>query len=451
MKARNPTTGEQGKEYQEHTPDEAKQIVDDVHTAWQSWKTVPFAERATLMKKAAEVLRANKEQYAQLMTDEMGKLLGDGVAEVEKCAWVCEYYAENAEQFLADELRETDASKSYVSYQPIGIVLAVMPWNYPFWQVFRFAAPNIMGGNCGVLKHASNVPGCALAIESVFKEAGFPKNVFRTLMIGARKVNAVLEHPHVRAATLTGSTPAGKAVASKAGAVLKKTVLELGGSDPYIILEDADIATAAATSAISRLLNAGQACICAKRLIVVESVKEQFTDAFVKAMHIPVGDPSDKNTRLGPMSRHDLRDELHDQVERSIAAGAKILLGGEVPDNPGAFYPATVLDNVQKGNPAYEEEFFGPVASIITVKDEAEAIAVANDSVFGLGAAVFSEDIGRAENVARQIEAGAVFVNDFVKSDPRMPFGGVKESGYGRELSEEGIREFMNAKTVVVR
>jgi succinate-semialdehyde dehydrogenase/glutarate-semialdehyde dehydrogenase len=453
MKAINPATGETIEEYPETTPQEVNAVIECTHNAFLGWLTTNFQERAVLMKRAARVLRDHANEYAVLMTLEMGKLLGDARAEAEKCAWVCEFYAENAERFLEREVIETDAGKSFVTFNPLGVVLAVMPWNFPFWQVFRFAAPALMAGNAGVLKHASNVPGCALAIEDIFRQAGFPDNLFRTLLIGSGQVDAVIENPLVKAATLTGSTPAGRSVAGAAGKSLKKTVLELGGSDPYVILEDADIEAAVATCVTSRLMNTGQSCIAAKRFIVVEQVRQRFEELYVEQMRSQkMGDPSTEGVTIGPLSRHDLRDELHDQVRASIDAGAKCLLGGQVPEGPGAFYPPTVLTDVKKGMPAFDDELFGPVASIISVKDEEEAIQAANDSVFGLGAAVFTQDIPRGERIAaEELEAGCCFVNAFVKSDPRLPFGGVKESGYGRELSHYGIKEFVNIKTVYVK
>ena len=452
LDAVNPATGELLKTYDEMTPGETAAAVEEAHAAWKSWRTVPFAERARPMKKAAAVLRERKEEFARLMALEMGKPLKQGISEAEKCALGCDYYAEHAEAHLAPEMVKTEASKSYVAFEPLGVVLAVMPWNFPFWQVFRFAAPALMAGNTGVLKHASNVPGCALAIEDVFVRAGFPKGVFRTLLVGSRQVKAVIEHPLVSAVTLTGSTPAGKAVAAQAGAVLKKTVLELGGSDPYIILEDADLDDAVNTCATSRLINSGQSCVNAKRFIVIEALAAAFTEKLVAAMKTKkMGDPLAEGTDIGPQARPDLRDELHAQVMDSVAKGATLLLGGEIPPGKGSFYPPTVLADVRPGMPAYDEELFGPVASVFTARDEADAVRIANDSIFGLGAAVFTRDAARGERLARELEAGCTFVNTLVASDPRLPFGGIKESGYGRELGTYGIKEFVNIKTVYVK
>ncbi len=449
----NPATGQLIKTYDEMTPGEVKEAIDRAHEAFLGWRETGFPQRSDLMRGAARVLRENAEEYARLMTEEMGKVIGEGRAEVEKCAWCCDFYAENAASFLEPEIIETDASRSFVTFQPLGVVLAVMPWNFPFWQVFRFAAPALMAGNVGVLKHASNVPGCALAIEDVFRKAGFPENTFRTLLIGSGQVDSVIENRRVTAVTLTGSTPAGRAVASKAGEVLKKSVLELGGSDPYVVLEDADLDTTVRTCVTSRLINAGQSCIAAKRFVVVDSVRKAFEERYVEQMRAKrMGDPLEKETEVGPQARHDLRDELHGQVMKSIEMGARCLLGGEIPEGDGAYYPPTVLTDVRAGMPAYDEELFGPVAAIIPVRDEAEAIRIANDSVFGLGAAVFTSDIERGERIATEkLEAGCCFVNAFVRSDPRLPFGGVKESGYGRELSHYGIREFVNIKTIFVK
>jgi succinate-semialdehyde dehydrogenase / glutarate-semialdehyde dehydrogenase len=448
----NPTTGETLARYEETTPAAVMDIVAKVHQAFMGWRRVTLAERAHLIRKAAQLLRGNAGEYARLMAQEMGKPVRGGIAEAQKCAFCCEFYAENAARFLAPEPVATEAHNSFVTYQPLGVVLAIMPWNFPFWQVFRFAAPSLMAGNAVVLKHASNVPGCALAIEQIFRQAGFPEDLFRTLMIGSGQVDAVIEHPLVRAATLTGSGQAGRAVASKAGAMLKKTVLELGGSDPYLVLEDADLEFAADICARARLVNSGQSCVAGKRFLVVDKIRADFEPRFVRRMSAAkIGDPLDNNTEVGPLARHDLRDTLHRQVEASIAKGARCLTGGTIPDGRGAYYPPTVLTDVRKGMPAYEEELFGPVAAVIPVKDEAQAIETANDSVYGLGGAIITRDRAHGEHIAAElIESGMVFVNEVVHSDPRLPFGGVKQSGYGRELSEVGIREFVNIKTVYV-
>ena len=452
MESINPATGKTIKTYEDMTPVQAAAVVEDAHTAWKAWRKTPFPERARLMKRAAEILRERKEAFATLMALEMGKPLKQGIAEAEKCALVCDYYAEHAEEHLASEIVETDAAKSYVAFDPLGVVLAIMPWNFPFWQVFRFAAPALMAGNAGVLKHASNVPGCALAIEEIFSTAGFPKGVFRALLIGSKHVKGLIEHPLVRAVTLTGSTPAGKAVAAQAGAVMKKTVLELGGSDPYLVLEDANLDQAVSTCTASRLINSGQSCVNAKRFIIVDPLLAAFTERMVAAMRTKkMGDPLADGTDVGPQARRDLRDDLHKQVLDSVAKGARVLLGGKIPPGPGSFYPPTVLGDVKPGMPAFDEELFGPVASIIKARDEADAVRLANDSVFGLGAAVFTEDTARGERIARELEAGCAFVNTLVASHVRLPFGGVKDSGYGRELGSYGIREFVNVKTIYIK
>lgn len=452
MKSTNPATGELIATYDPISFEKTDRIIKKAAAAQSSWQDTPFEKRAVLLRRAADLLRENAREYGRLMAREMGKPVYQGVSEAEKCAWVCDYYANHGADFLAPQEIDSDAVKSYVIFQPLGVVLAVMPWNFPFWQVFRFAAPTLMAGNAGLLKHASNVLGCALAIEKVFKDAGFPKNLFRTLLIESKQVDSVIKNDLVRAVTLTGSTKAGQAVAQTAGSVLKKTVLELGGSDAYVILEDADIDSAVKTCVHSRLINSGQSCIAAKRFVVVKSQLEKFTKQFVEEMSKQkMGDPFDEEADIGPQARHDLRDELHEQVRKSIEKGAKCLLGGEVPNSKGAFYPPTVLTDVLPGMPAYEEELFGPVASIIAAEDEADAIRIANDTVFGLGGAVFTRDVDRGEKIAaEQLQAGACFVNTFVKSDPRLPFGGIKESGYGRELSSFGIHEFVNIKTVYV-
>lgn len=452
MQSINPASGDVLQSYAPVSDAEALAAAEAAHEAFSDWRDVGFEARAALMQRAAAVLEDECERYARLISDEMGKVLTEARSEVEKCAWVCRYYAERAHEFLADEPVETDAAESFVSFQPIGVVLAVMPWNFPFWQVFRFAAPALMAGNVALLKHASNVPGCSLMIEEVFEKAGFPPNVFRSLLISSSQVAALIELPIVRAVTLTGSTNAGKAVAEKAGAFMKKTVLELGGSDAYLILEDADLEAASEICVKSRMINAGQSCIAAKRFIVVEAVHDEFLRRVKERMAaLKMGDPLDESVDLGPQARVDLRDELHQQVVASVSAGAKLWLGGEVPEQAGAWYPPTLLADVVPGMPAYDEELFGPVAAVIKVKDEAEAIEVANSTVFGLGAAVFTRDEARGRLIAREkLDAGACFVNSFVASDPRLPFGGVKDSGYGRELSWFGIREFVNIKAVSV-
>jgi succinate-semialdehyde dehydrogenase / glutarate-semialdehyde dehydrogenase len=449
----NPFNGAVLKSYPEHSSDEVKQKITATHQAWLQWRATSFQKRAIYLRNAAAVLRSRTKDLARLMALEMGKPVKAGAAEIEKCAVCCEYYAENAEHFLADEFIATEASKSYVSFQPLGVILAVMPWNFPFWQLFRFLAPALMAGNCGLLKHASNVFGCALAIEDIIKEAGYPDHVFQTLLIGSKSVDAVIEHPLVKAVTLTGSTEAGIKVAQKAAAVLKKTVLELGGSDAYIILADADLEQAATICAESRLINSGQSCIAAKRFIVLNQVADEFTQHLRKHMESRItGDPLDEATEVGPQARVDLRDQLHQQVMKSVKQGAKCILGGTIPEGNNAFYPPTILTQVKKGMPVYEEETFGPVAAIITAEDEEEAIAMANDSPFGLGAAVFSTNIKKAEFIAaNRLDAGSCFVNEAVKSDPRLPFGGIKTSGYGRELGIYGIKEFVNIKTVLIK
>jgi len=448
----NPTDGSLVREYAETPPGEVASALAAAARAFESWRRTTFAERASSLRRAGALLRERREELARLMALEMGKPVAQGRAEAEKCAWVCEHYAEHAESLLAPEEARTDASKSYVTFEPLGPVLAVMPWNFPFWQVFRFAAPALMAGNVGLLKHASNVSGCALAIEEILHAAGVPRDAFRTLLVGSSRVAALVEAPEVVAVTLTGSTPAGRAVAAKAGACLKKTVLELGGSDPYVVLEDADLEKTAETCAAARLLNGGQSCIAAKRFVVVEPVLRRFEELLVARVRARrTGDPLEEGVDVGPQARRDLRDELHRQVEASVARGARVLLGCAVPDGPGAFYPPSVLTGVAPGMPAFDEELFGPVAAIVAAKDEGDAIRLANHTVFGLGAAVFTRDLERGERIARhELAAGSCFVNAFVKSDPRLPFGGIRASGYGRELGAFGIREFVNVKTVYV-
>jgi succinate-semialdehyde dehydrogenase/glutarate-semialdehyde dehydrogenase len=452
LRSTNPSTGALVGEYPVASSREVRDTLLESARAAAAWRSTPFVERSLRLTRAAELLEERKEGLARTAALEMGKPLAQGRAEAEKCAWVCRFYAERAEGFLAPEEVETGATRSVVVFEPLGPVLAVMPWNFPFWQVFRFAAPALMAGNAGLLKHASNVSGCALAIEAVLHDAGFPPPLFRTLLIGSDAVSSVIEAAEVKAVTLTGSTPAGRAVASKAGSLLKKSVLELGGSDPYLVLEDADLEGAAETCAASRLINSGQSCIAAKRFVVVARVRRRFEELFVERMRARrMGDPLDPEVQVGPQARHDLRDGVHAQVTASLARGARLLLGGEVPPGPGAFYPPTVLTDVSRGMPAFDEEVFGPVASVVPVEDEDAAVAAANDTPFGLGAAVFTRDLQRGQRVAARLEAGNVFVNAPVQSDPRLPFGGVKESGYGRELGVFGIREFVNIKTVYVK
>ncbi len=431
---------------------ELEQALAQVAAVTPQWAQTDMTERCTLMHKAAGVLRDRKDHYARLITEEMGKLLNDARAEVEKCALVCDYYADNGPAFLADEPLASDASKSYAAYLPLGTVLAVMPWNFPFWQVFRFAAPALVAGNTGVLKHASNVPQCALAIEEVFRLAGMPEGVFRTLMIRAGQVKAVIEDPRIHAVTLTGSEPAGRQVAATAGANLKKAVLELGGSDPFIVLEDADLELAVANAISSRFLNTGQSCIAAKRFILVNAIADEFLARFKTGVEaLQPGDPMDEATTLAPMARSDLRDELHQQVVDSIEAGAVAVTGCAPLDRPGAWYPASILDRVVPGIRAYHEELFGPVAIVIRARDAEDALRLANDSPFGLGGSVWTADSAHGEALARKVESGVTFVNGMVKSDPRLPFGGIKHSGFGRELSHHGIREFVNTKTIWIR
>jgi len=421
-------------------------------SAAPEWAQTPLPDRAERLRRAAQILRQRRDQYAGIITQEMGKLSSEARAEIDKCAAVCDFYAGEGPRFLADAMLASDASRSLIAWQPLGTVLAVMPWNFPFWQVFRFAAPALMAGNTALLKHASNVPRCALAIEEVFREAGFPEGAFQTLMIPASAVEAVIRDRRVHAVTLTGSEPAGRAVAAAAGAVLKKAVLELGGSDPFVVLEDADLELTVQQAVASRFMNAGQSCIAAKRFVVLEGVAEAFLSRFREAVRaLRPGDPSHEATTLAPMARTDLRDELHRQVQQSIAAGAVPLEGCEPVPGKGAWYRPSVLDQVGPGMPAYDEELFGPVAAILRARDEEDALRIANDTRFGLGGSVWTRDVARGEALARRLACGCAFVNGLVKSDPRLPFGGIKDSGYGRELSALGMREFLNAKTVWVR
>lgn len=448
-----PATGRPGRSYPGMTPDQALAAARAARAAFEGWRRTSFFERARLMRAAGEVLRRRRDAFAALMTAEMGKTLTEGRAEIEKCAGACDHFADHAEAMLAPQPVDMGGPRAQVVFRPIGTVLAVMPWNFPFWQVFRFAAPALMAGNTGVLKHASNVPGCALAIEQVFAEAGFPPNVFRTVLVGSDAVKALIEDGAVAAVSLTGSVEAGRKVAAQAGAALKKCVLELGGSDPYLVLDDADPEAAAEVAAAARMVNGGQSCIAGKRFIALSGVREAFEQALTRRMaDYRMGDPNEPATKLGPMQSIEARDAIHDQVLRSLEAGARLLCGGEIPDRPGAWYPATVLTNVRPGMPAFDEEVFGPVAAVIEAANEADAIRLANDSPFGLGSGVLTGDTARGERIAvDDLEAGLSFVNLNVRSDVRLPFGGVKHSGYGRELTAFGIREFVNIKSVVAQ
>jgi succinate-semialdehyde dehydrogenase/glutarate-semialdehyde dehydrogenase len=448
----NPADGSTREVHRGFTAQQLEQALASAAQAVPGWQATPVAARCALVQQAAVVLRRRRDELARLMTQEMGKPIRESRAEIEKCALGCDYYASHGAQFLADEVIATDAGRSLVAYQPLGTVLAIMPWNFPFWQVFRFAAPALVAGNTGLLKHASNVPQCALAIESVFHEAGFPDGVFRTLMIPSKLVASVIEDARVHAVTLTGSEPAGRSVAATAGAAVKKCVLELGGSDPFIVLADADLDLAVENAVASRFLNTGQSCIAAKRFIVVPEIADRFVARFRDAVAaLPVGDPLDEANRIGPMARRDLRDELHRQVRESIAQGAVALTGCAPIDGPGAYYQPSILDHVRPGILAYKDELFGPVASVLRASDEEDAIRIANDTDFGLGGSVWTRDVVRGEAIARRLQCGSSFVNGLVKSDPRLPFGGTKNSGFGRELSRHGMYEFVNAKTIWIR
>lgn len=448
----NPATGRKVRRYRAHSPGRIMTALGQAHAAHLAWRELALPARARHLRALARALRAERDTLAGLITTEMGKPLAQARLEVEKCANTCDYYARHAGPSLRPQRPPGAPAHARVVFEPLGVVLAIMPWNYPFWQVFRAAAPAFMAGNTLLLKHASNVSGCALAIEEVCLRAGLPPGALRTVLAGTDAVPALIADPRVRAVTLTGSTTAGKQVGALAGAALKPCVFELGGSDPYLVLDDADVALAAKVCATARLINGGQSCISAKRMIVVESVRAEFERRIVAEFaRRRLGDPGRENTDIGPMARDDLRRELHAQVARSVRAGARLLLGGKLPDGPGFYYPPTVLADVRPGLPAHDEELFGPVAAIIPVRDEAEAVAVANRSPYGLGAAVFTRNRRRGRAVAARLEAGMTFVNDFVRSDPTLPFGGIKESGYGRELGTYGLHSFVNAKTVWVR
>lgn len=452
MASVNPYTGDHVKTYTAWNPTQIDAVMQQSARAAAAWNISAFHERSAVLYQVAIHLRAHTARYAGLITLEMGKPIREARAEIEKCAWACDYYAEHAAQFLAEEFIGSDARRSVVAYQPLGTVLAVMPWNFPFWQVFRFAAPTLMAGNAAVLKHASNVPQCSLAIEAIFRSAGLPENVFRSLLLDGAGAEALIGDPRIHAVSFTGSEAAGRRVAAAAGAHLKKSVLELGGSDAFVVLADADLERAAAVGVASRFLNAGQSCIAAKRFVVVDAVADEFIQSFSqKATTLVVGDPANENTQMGPMARADLRTELHRQVTASIQLGAQPLFGGAPLPGDGYFYPPSLLDNVRPGMPAYEQELFGPVACIIRARDAEDALRIANDNRYGLGGSVWTRSEEKGEAYARRLQCGAAFVNGLVKSDPRLPFGGTKASGYGRELSVHGIREFVNAKTLWIK
>ncbi len=453
MKSINPATGKVIATYKVYDEKRVDKSLKLASKTFNEWRKTTFEDRAKLLVSIAAEIRKEKDNLVKLAASEMGKPSTQGYYEVEKCASTLEFYAKNGAAFLADEIIKTDASKSYVSFQPIGVLLAIMPWNFPYWQAFRAMAPAVMAGNVFLLKHASNVSGCALAMEQIVLNAGAPAGLFQTLLIPGSRVEKLIDNPLVAAVTLTGSTEAGSKVAAAAGRNLKKAVLELGGSDAYVILEDADLDLAVELTVRGRLVNTGQSCIAAKRLVVVKQVRKDFENKFLTQMKLAkFGDPMDTANKIGPMARIDLRDQLHDQVLRSIAKGAKLLCGGFIPDGPGAWYPPTALTNVKKGMPAYNEELFGPVGVIIEAKDERDAMRIANDSIYGLGGGIISRNIANAEYLAaNELEAGSCFVNDFVHSDQRLPFGGIKQSGYGRELGVYGIREFVNIKTVFIK
>lgn len=450
----NPATGETVKTFDALSSEQVQAKITAADQAFTTYRRTSMAERSQWLTRAAELLEDadNSKHYAQLMTLEMGKPLQEAIAEVKKCALVCRYYAENAADFLADQYTETDASQSFVSYQPLGIVLAVMPWNFPFWQVFRFAAPALMAGNVGLLKHASNVPQCAIAIEDILRQAGFPEGCFQTLLIGAAQVEAVVTDDRVKAATLTGSEPAGVSLASIAGSQIKKTVLELGGSDPFIVLESADLDAAVETAVKARMLNSGQSCIAAKRFIVVDAIADEFEQRLVSAFkELTVGDPMEAQTNVGPLATATILEELEQQVKTATQHGAKVLVGGDLKPGPGNFYQPTILTDITTDNPVFYDEFFGPVALLFRVPDLDAAIELANDTPFGLGASAWTTKPEEQQRCIKELEAGAVFINGMVKSDPRLPFGGIKRSGYGRELGCPGIHEFVNIKTVWIK
>ncbi len=453
IKSINPANNQIINEYEEMNSSTINNILENSVLTYNHWRKEAINSRSQKMHKLADLLIAKSQEFGTIITLEMGKPITQSIAEVEKCAFLCRYYADNAEKFLESEYVKTDFSKSFISYQPLGVVLAIMPWNFPFWQVLRFSVPAILAGNCVVLKHASNVTGCALAVESLFEEAGFPKQTLSTVILSGAKVDSIIADNRIKAVTFTGSTPAGRAVAISSAKNIKKSVLELGGSDPAIVLEDADLALATSACSSARLSNAGQSCIAPKRFIVHHSVYDEFTNLVVEQFkNAKIGDPMDSDTDIGPLAKRKFVDDIHNQVRESIKKGAKLLTGGDISELGENFYMPTVIGDVKPNSPAWDEELFGPVASIIPAKDEEEAIKIANDTSFGLGASIFTQDIEKGERIAEQeLQAGSCFVNDFVRSDPRLPFGGIKESGYGRELGLYGLRELVNIKTIVVR
>tara|TARA_Y100000748_G_scaffold83881_1_gene69360 strand:+ start:1431 stop:2804 length:1374 start_codon:yes stop_codon:yes gene_type:complete len=448
----NPKNNQSINSWKVHSEDEVELILDKANNAYLDWKNTKLSFRINCLDDISKLLKERSIEYGRLMADEMGKPLSQGIAEIEKCAWLCDYYGQNASNFLSPKNIDTDNHKSFITFQPIGLVLGVMPWNFPFWQVFRFAIPSLTAGNGAVLKHASNVQGCASAIENCFIDAGYYENIFSNLCIPGIRVNRVIENPNIAAVTLTGSTPAGRAVAKKAGECLKKTVLELGGSDPYVIFDDADIDLAVDACIAGRILNTGQSCIAAKRLIVTKSNEAEFIEKLKNKLSLKImGDPLD-DVDIGPMVSISAREEVNNQVQRTIEAGAMLILGGKIPDGEGSYYPVTILSGVASGMPAFNEEIFGPVFTVISAEDDGHSIELANQTEFGLGSAIFTQNIEKGEKIAKaKMQSGVCFVNDFVKSDPRLPFGGIKMSGYGRELSNYGMMEFVNIKTIVVK
>jgi succinate-semialdehyde dehydrogenase/glutarate-semialdehyde dehydrogenase len=452
LKSINPSNKEVLKEFKENSQTELDDQLRKSTDAFDHWKNATFEKKSKLLKNVGKILRKNKSQYARLMTLEMGKPIAQAESEVEKCAWVCDFYAENGRKFLEKEIIKTDADSSFIQYNPLGVILGIMPWNFPFWQVFRFAVPSLIAGNTVLLKHSSNVPQCARAIEDIFKTAGFENNEFQTLLIRSKKMSTIVEDDRIAAVSLTGSTVAGMKTAEKTGKNIKKTVLELGGSDPFIVLDDVDLNHTVDMAVKARMINNGQSCIAAKRFIVLESIFDKFVKVLTKKIsNLTVGDPFDRDSDIGPLATQDIVDQLDRQVKKSVEMGGEVLIGGEKPDMSGFYYLPTIITNIKKGMPVYNEETFGPVAAIIKVKDDQEAVNIANNTCYGLGASIWTNDIKKAERLSKYIEAGNVFVNEVVKSDPRLPFGGIKKSGFGRELSSYGLKEFVNIQTIYIK